>query len=241
MTADGPVLSESPLHGVEAVIFDFDGVVVDSEPLSLGTLHASLLDFGVEIGLDEVRHRFLGKSLREIGPFVDAHGNRPAADGFDKHWQDQLFGQFRRELQPMDGIVPLLDRLEAASIPFCIASGASLERLALSLEIVGLATRFGDRVYSVEFVERDKPAPDIFLYAASKLATPRETSLVIEDSPAGIQGAVTAGMRALGFVGGGHLAGIRQTHASLLTSKGAGRIIATLEDAGNLFTQSRRQ
>lgn len=241
MTVDGPAPSEMHRRQVEAVIFDFDGVVVDSEPISLGTLHASLQDFGVEIGLDEVRQRFLGKSIREIGPFVDAHGNRPAADGFSKHWQDRLFGQFRRELKPMDGVVSLLDRLDAAGIPFCIASGASLERLALSLDAVGLTERFGDQVYSVELVQRDKPAPDIFHYAADKLAIPRQACLVIEDAPAGIEGAATAGMRPVGFVGGSHLTGIRQTHASLLTNKGAERIIAKLEDAERLIIESHHQ
>lgn len=202
-------------------------MVVDSEPISLSTLHGALVEFGVDIEPDAVRERFLGKSIGQVGAFVDMNGKRPAADGFAQIWQEALFARFRRELRPIDGIVKLLDALDDAGVPFCLASGASLERLAVSLEAVGLSDRFKGRLYSADLVERGKPAPDVFLHAARSLGVAPEHCLVIEDSPAGIEGAKAAGMSVAGFVGGSHLDDRRSTHAELLKAQGASFVAAS--------------
>ena len=221
--------------GTGLVIFDFDGVVVDSEPISLATLHSALSDYGVKLTLDDVRAQFLGASIRQVEQFLDRHGTRPSADGFASHWYETLFTRFRQELRPMPGIDGLLDHLDRCGLPYCIASGSSFERLDVALGAVGMTERFTSRVFSADLVQRGKPAPDLFLRAAAGMAVPPSRCLVIEDSPAGITGAKSAGMRALGFVGGSHLVGFRAAHGDLLRENRADDVIDELSDAKRLL------
>lgn len=201
------------------VIFDFDGVLVDSEVISLGTLRDSLQDFGIAMTDAAVRETFLGGSIRQITAFLQTVAN-PAypPEEFEARWYAHLFARFRAELRPMHGALALLDHLEAGGHRFCIASGGSMERLGVALDVTGLAPRFGSAVYSADMVARGKPAPDIFLHAAREMGVAPERCLVIEDSPAGARAAHAAGMRALGFVGGAHLQGRKGEHRDLLLS-----------------------
>lgn len=226
-----------PLHGTapmaEArtlVIFDFDGVLVDSEVISLGTLRDSLAAFGAPLTDTEVREKFLGGSIRQIEAFLRSLPTTalPPED-FEARWYERLFARFRAELKVMPGVAGLLDDLDARGYRYCIASGGSVERLSVALEVTGLAARFGERVFSADMVARGKPAPDIFLHAAREMGAEPERCLVIEDSPAGAQAAHAAGMRALGFVGGTHLRGRTAEHRTLLLSLHAE---AVLDDLG---------
>lgn len=188
------------------VIFDFDGVLVDSEVISLSTLRDTLRDFGADLTDTEVRTRFLGGSFRRVLAFL--HGldtpSRPV-ETFESVWYDTLFARFRAELVPMPGALALLDHLDAAGTAYCIASSGSIPRLGVALQVTGLEARFGDRVFSADMVARGKPAPDIFLHAAQAMGVAPGACVVIEDSPAGAVAAHAAGMRAVGFVGGSHL------------------------------------
>ena len=212
------------------VIFDFDGVLVDSEVISLTTLRESLADFGAPMTEAQVRETFLGGSIRQINAFLQtvAAPAYPPED-FEARWYATLFARFRAELQVMPGVPALLDHLDAQGHGYCIASGGSMERLGVALSVTGLAPRFGDRVYSADMVARGKPAPDIFLHAAQQMGATPDRCLVIEDSPAGAQAAHAAGMRALGFVGGTHLRGREGEHRDLLLSLHAE---AVLDDLG---------
>ncbi len=226
----------SPLHksardeaAGTLVIFDFDGVLVDSEVISLTTLRESLAEFGVTLTDTQVRETFLGGSIRQINTFlrtVAAPAYPP--EEFEARWYATLFDRFRAELQVMPGVLALLDHLEARGHAYCIASGGSVERLGVALEVTGLAARFGDRVYSADMVARGKPAPDIFLHAAREMGVHPDRCLVIEDSPAGAQAAHAAGMRALGFVGGTHLRGREAEHRALLLSLHAEAVLDEL-------------
>ena len=212
------------------VIFDFDGVLVDSEVISLTTLRESLADFGAPMTEVQVRETFLGGSIRQINAFLQTVAS-PAypPDDFEARWYATLFARFRAELQVMPGVPALLDHLDAQGYGYCIASGGSMERLGVALSVTGLAPRFGDRVYSADMVARGKPAPDIFLHAAQQMGATPDRCLVIEESPAGAQAAYAAGMRALGFVGGTHLRGREGEHRDLLLSLHAE---AVLDDLG---------
>lgn len=216
----------SPLHksardeaAGTLVIFDFDGVLVDSEVISLTTLRESLAEFGVTLTDTQVRETFLGGSIRQINTFlrnVAAPAYPP--EEFEARWYATLFDRFRAELQVMRGVPALLDHLETRGHAYCIASGGSMERLGVALSVTGLAPRFGDRVYSADLVARGKPAPDIFLHAAHKMEVQPDRCIVIEDSPAGVQAARAAGMRALGFTGGSHLSERKAEHGAVLKS-----------------------
>lgn len=201
------------------VLFDFDGVVVDSEVISLETLQAALAEIDLPLPLDEVRRIFLGKAASAIAAFIAASGRDPA--GVTDRWHQTLYARFREALQPMPGVLALLDALDARAVPYCIASSGGLERLDIALTATGLKPRFEGRVFSAEQVKRGKPAPDLFLMAAARMGAEPSECLVIEDSPAGVEAATSAGMRSIGFVGGAHLTGIETAHGALLASKGA--------------------
>lgn len=222
-------LGEGALNGVDLVIFDFDGVVADSEVLSLGTLRDALADSGLRMPLDRVRSLFLGKSLASILEYIAQNGPNDAADGFAQRWQSALYDRLGQELKPMPAILPFLKYLKGHGIKHCVASSSTFERIRLSLTAMGLEDRFSD-LFSAEQVQNGKPAPDLFLLAAKQVGTNPDACLVFEDSPHGIQGARAAGMRAMGFVNGAHLEGIRDIHADLLLNAGAERVLYTFAE-----------
>ncbi|MEM6941286.1 MAG: HAD family phosphatase [Pseudomonadota bacterium] len=217
------------LAGVDLVIFDFDGVVVDSEDMSLTTLRAALAEFGVPMSHEEVRQAFLGKSLASIVAHLEAHGAAGHADVFVERWQTTLFDAFRAELKPMAGLQAMLDTLAHRGVHHCIASSGSVARLDVALRAAGLRALFA-HVFSAEHVQHGKPAPDLFLHAAGTLGVAPEACLVIEDSPSGVRAAKTAGMRCIGFLGGGHLHAIRQQHGEHLIALGAERVALAFAD-----------
>ncbi|WP_424968664.1 HAD family hydrolase [Dinoroseobacter sp. S375] len=215
--------------GIAAVIFDFDGVIADSEPISLASLRDVLDRSGIPMSLEEVRDQFLGKSLRAITEFATQRVDGLCATDFARLWQDALFAEFRRSLQPVPGVIALLDRLEARGIPFCIASSGTFERIGIALEAMGLTARF-PRILSSELVARGKPAPDLFLLAAERLGVTPAECLVVEDSLFGVQAAEEAGMRSVGFIGGGHLVDVQADHSAALRAAGAAVIMASFDD-----------
>lgn len=222
-------MTAHPFGPADLVIFDFDGVIADSEVISLSSLQVALNDFGVDLDLSEMQHRFLGKSINQIE--AEAHTLNPDAkwEGFHTHWHAILFKRFETELAPIPGVIDLLDRLEALHLPYCIASGGSLERISLALRVMGMTSRFG-HFFSSEQVKRGKPAPDLFLHAAKTLGAEPERCLVIEDSPFGIQAGRSAGMHTIGFLGGAHLQGSQESHRQLLLAQGAHGVVSELRE-----------
>jgi HAD superfamily hydrolase (TIGR01509 family) len=191
---------------VDLVIFDCDGVLVDSETISVRVGTAAVRRLGWTINEAEYAERFVGSSneywAEQIGPTPPG-------------WRDQLNADFaaavQAELRTVQGIEEALDRL---AIPFCVASNGRHRTIRRSLELTGLAHRFDGRVFSAEDVARGKPAPDLFLHAAATMGAEPERCVVVEDSPFGVTAAVSAGMRCLAFAGG-------LTPASRLTGLGA--------------------
>lgn len=217
------------LKDAGCIIFDFDGVVVDSEPSSLGTLRETLIAFGLRMSLDEVRAHFLGKSLKTIEGYLQEKRGGHASEGFADAWQDALFTSFRTNLQRMPGITALLGKLDDARLPYCVASSSSFTRLGVALDATRMADRFAN-IFSAEQVRHGKPAPDLFLFAAKQMEVDPAHCLVIEDSPHGIRAATAAGMTSVGFVGGSHLHGIADVHKALLFEAGAAQVVDSYVD-----------
>lgn len=207
-------------ENVDLVLFDFDGVIADSEVISLETLRQTFAAHGLDLPLSEVRERFLGTSLATILTHLQQHCAIKHADQFACEWQTLLFQQFRQTLQPVPGVLSWLDMLDAKDLPFCIASSGTMERIDIALGAMGLQGRF-DHVFNAEQVDRGKPAPDLFLHAARQMNVTVQRCLVIEDSRFGIMAAKAAGMRSAGFVGGAHLSDISERHAEDLRNLGA--------------------
>ena len=217
------------LDGIDLVILDFDGVVADSEVISLRTLQSSLADFGIDLSADDVRSAFLGTSLATIAGYVAEHGPARTATGFAEAWQTALFARFRAELRPIPHLLALLEHLADRGIRHCIASSGTFERIGVALSAIRLTERF-EKIFSAEQVDRGKPAPDLFLMAAHQLGVPPAKCAVVEDSPYGVRAARAADMRSIGFVGGTHLKHIQAEHADLLRRNGADCVVASLHE-----------
>jgi HAD superfamily hydrolase (TIGR01509 family) len=183
----------------QLVIFDCDGVLVDSEHLAVRVEVAVLAELGWPLSRAEVIERFMGRSQAVmVQAILDRLGGR-LPDG----WQDRLDRRYRAafeaELAPVDGIVEALDRIVT---PTCVASGGSHEWLRHTLGLTGLYDRFQGRIFSASEVAQGKPAPDLFLHAAARLGAEPATCAVVEDSRYGVEAARAAGMRAFGYTGG---------------------------------------
>lgn len=188
---------------VRLVIFDCDGVLVDSEPLAMRVLLETIARAGVRISPEDAFRHFLGRSFASVVELLrDQH--RVSLDAASlEAMRHALYETYRRELRPMAG---LIDVLESLAIPVCVASSSQMERIAVSLEVAGLMERLQPAIYSASMVENGKPSPDLFLHAAHQMGVDPAHCLVIEDSPAGIVAAKKAGMRVFAFTGGGHIA-----------------------------------
>ena len=181
------------------VIFDCDGVLVDSEPLAVAIEAEALAELGWELTPEEVAERWLGRSEESMRADIEAHIGGPAPAGWEDDVQRRKWEAFEAELRPVDGIVEALD---AISEPTCVASSGSHEKMRLTLGLTGLYDRFEDRIFSAREVANGKPAPDLFLHAAERMGADPGDCAVVEDSRWGVEAARAAGMRALGYAGG---------------------------------------
>ncbi len=185
----------------DLIIFDCDGVLVDSEPISIAVLVAIITSAGVPISEKTAYENFLGKSMATVVEILrDDFGLVVTDDHLDEA-RAELYTRFRRDLKPIDGVA---ETLKALAAPYCVASSSQPERIRLSLAVTGLLELFEPHIYSATMVERGKPFPDLFLHAASDMGVAPGHCLVVEDSPAGIMAAKEAGMRVLAFTGGSH-------------------------------------
>ena len=210
--------------GFKLVIFDCDGVLVDSEPI-INRAHARVLAAcGCPITEQDLVERFCGMSDPEMLRIIEREWGRALPDDYAARVESAIEHGFRRSLSAIDGVIDVLDRLQPA---VCVASSSAPEQLRLKLELTGLLPWFGDNRFSAAIVARGKPAPDLFLSAAHRLATAPERCLVIEDRPAGIDAAIAAGMTAIGFCGGGHCG---PEHAARLRARGAALIVAEMSE-----------
>lgn len=184
----------------QGLIFDCDGVLVDSEPLAVEELEALFRAHDLPIDRARIYDAFLGRSLSHIVAVAARDYGidlGPALPGFSQ----RLAGRFRTDLRAVPGMAAAIAQLPGRR---AVASSSAPERLSLSLSLTGIAPLFGAHVYSATQVARGKPAPDLFLLAAERMGMAAPDCIVIEDSPAGLRAARAAGMRVVGFLGGAH-------------------------------------
>lgn len=212
------------------IIFDCDGVLVDSEPLAAIAYERAYRRHGMTITADVIGQCIGMKQADIIIRIQELTGHAFPTHAVGDIWLETE-ALLKDELTPTRDVVPFLERLRAAR---CVASSSSMERIALSLNATGIANFFSDHVFSTSMVKNGKPAPDIFLFAAEKLGAEPSSSVVIEDSPFGVQGAVAAGMTAIGFTGGSHTF---NGHADKLKAAGAHAACASWADVEKELTQ----
>lgn len=199
------------------VIFDCDGVLVDSEPIALEVLIEALKQQGVEIDHEGASERFLGRSLAHLAQSVEAEFGVEIDATFLAQMREALYRRFRSDLKPIPGIAEVMQALGDCGLSWCVASSSQKERVELSLTVTGIIDYFSPHIFSATMVKNGKPAPDLFLHAAAAMGVAPQNCIVVEDSPAGIQAARSAGMRVCAFTGGSHTSdpGYRASMASL--------------------------
>ena len=185
----------------DLVIFDCDGVLVDSEALSVSALLGMIALAGGSVGEDAAYEHFLGKSMKSVREILGRDFGLVITDEHLTAMGVELMRKFREELKPIPGIRQILPRL---GVPCCVASSGTLDRIRYSLDVTGLLGLLEPHLFSAGMVARGKPAPDLFLHAASSMGASPQNCLVIEDSPAGVEAARAAGMRVFAFTGGSH-------------------------------------
>jgi HAD superfamily hydrolase (TIGR01509 family) len=187
------------MHFPELVIFDCDGVLVDSERIAVAIDAFVLSQLGWDLTQEEIIERFVGRSDEYIVSEIEAHLGRQLAPDWEEPFAHLYKEAFEAELRPVDGVLEALDQI---TIPTCVASSGSHEKMRHTLGLVGLYERFADRMFSASDVTRGKPAPDLFLYAAERMDVRPSRCAVVEDSRHGVEAARSAGMRAFGYAGG---------------------------------------
>ena len=190
----------------ELVIFDCDGVLIDSEIISATTLMRLLEEHGLHIDLAHVQRNFLGRSFPTVAASIRTDFQRDLPASFEGEYRRRLLAQFEKDLFPNEGITAILDTL---AVPYCVATSSSPERVQRSLKIVGLDRYFFNHTYTASEVENGKPAPDLFLHVAEREGCDPAGCLVIEDSMPGVEAAVAAGMTVLRYIGASHFDGVR--------------------------------
>jgi HAD superfamily hydrolase (TIGR01509 family) len=206
----------------DLIIFDCDGVLVDSEPI-INQAHADVLtQCGYAITAEDLVDRLCGMTDPEMLDVIERQWGRALPSSYAERVASIIEQKFLQSLTAIEGVVEVLDWLPG---PACVASSGTLPETRRKLELTGLVRRFGENLFSATMVARGKPAPDLFLYAARWLETAPDRCLVIEDSLAGIDAALAAGMTAIGFCGGSHCP---PEHSTRLQERGAALVIAEM-------------
>jgi HAD superfamily hydrolase (TIGR01509 family) len=187
------------------VIFDCDGVLVDSERLSNTVFARALQREGLDWSVEETMRRLMGRSMKACIDIVEGLLARQLPEDFVHKLQGETLQAFRdAPLQPVPGIHEAIDAIEAEGIKTCIASSGGFDKMEVSLGVTGLWARFDGRIFSSGQVKHGKPFPDLFLHAATEMGEQPVDCIVVEDSVPGVQAAKAAGMRVLGYTGAPH-------------------------------------
>lgn len=216
----------SKLRAIKGIIYDFDGVIADSEALANTVLAETVTELGLATTLPDALERYMGKRWPEVIAAIEGGVGRSLGPTFSDDVKAATLARFRTHLREVVGASEFIRR--HGHLPRCIASSSSADRLALSLEVLQLTEDFVGIVFSADLVPRGKPHPDIFHYAADKIGVAPAHCLVIEDSRSGVLAGVAAGMTVLGLCAGAH---IQDGHADKLREAGAMDVVTSWEEA----------
>ena len=220
------------MTAAQLVIFDCDGVLVDSEPLALRILLEVIEEAGLKLDPEVALERFLGRSMASIIALLRDDYGLDFGEASLEAMRSRLYELFRKELAPIAGIA---DAVSSLARKCCVASSSQFERIELALDVTGLLPLFKGRIYSASMVRTGKPAPDLFLYAAKSMGVDPSRCIVIEDSPAGVVAAKSAGMTVFAFTGGGHATG--DVHLQSLARLNPDKTFSDMRDLPRLLSE----
>lgn len=191
---------------VQAVLFDCDGVLVDSEPIGLAVIGAALTELGLEMSPAEVAELFVGKTLPGVAAALRAEGH-PVPEDWHRAVYDRLYAQLAKGTPLIPGVVDMLDALDAAGVRYAVGSNGEMRKMEITLpQHPAVWDRVKNRLYSAQTLGRPKPDPTVYLHAAAALGVPVAAAVVVDDSLSGCQAGVAGGFRTLGFATGMHSA-----------------------------------
>jgi len=193
-------LAPTSVSPPQLIIFDCDGVLVDSETLGCRAVSEMASELGLTLSVEECEHSFRGVRMREVLTALENRLGRPLPESFESELRLRMAAAFRNHLRPIAGVRETLGEL---SIPFCVASNGPMEKMHLTLEIAGLLPRFAGRIFSAYEVGVWKPNPGLYLHAAKSMGAEPSSCIVVEDSIIGVDAAVAAGMNVFGFAPSG--------------------------------------
>lgn len=220
--------------GIDLVVFDCDGVLVDSEVLACRAVADTLAAFGHPIGAESIAERFTGVSNKDMYAALATDIGGPLPEEFDAAMKRCALDLFERELTAIAGLAAVLPQLAVAK---CVASSSLPDDIVWKLRRTDLLRWFPTTaIFSTALVARGKPAPDIFLYAAEKMGVSPGCSIAVEDSAPGVIAAKAAGMATFGFTGGSHCS---LGHEARLKAAGADLVFADMRDLPRLITASQ--
>jgi HAD superfamily hydrolase (TIGR01509 family) len=208
MSAVGP-----QMNNVELIIFDCDGVLVDSERLTNAVFAEMLVEMGLSITLSDMFDKFVGHSMSKCLQIIEEMLGKPAPEDFADRYRARTRQVLESQLKPVTGVEGAIQKI---TIPYCVASSGDYEKMRTTLGITGLLPYFDGRLFSVTEVGRGKPYPDVFLYAAQKMEVEPSCCLVIEDTPIGVAAGVAAGMNVFGYAEIMNPARLKEAGASLV-------------------------
>lgn len=184
---------------VKCIIFDCDGVLVDTEKIGNGILLSMAAEHGFEMEIEDAYRDFNGRNLKECFQHIETAIEKKLPESFENEYREKSFEAFRTQVQPMKGVVSFIEKLK---IPYCVASSGPVDKIRLNLEVAGLLDKFEGKMYSSYQIKSWKPEPGIFLHAAKEMGFEVKDCIVLEDSRAGVKAGISGGFKVYGFANG---------------------------------------
>ena len=184
---------------VKCIIFDCDGVLVDTEKIGNGVLLEMASEHGFEMKIEDAYRNFNGRKLKDCFRYIEETIDKELPETFETEFRQRSFSAFKTQVKPMEGIVSFIEKL---TIPYCVASSGPIEKIRLNLEVAGLLNKFENKLFSSYQIGSWKPEPGIFLHAAKEMGFDVKDCIVVEDSVAGVRAGIDGGFKVYGFANG---------------------------------------
>lgn len=200
---------------VKCIIFDCDGVLVDTEKIGNGVLLEMASEHGFEMKIEDAYRNFNGRKLKDCFRYIEETIDKELPETFETEFRQRSFDAFKTQVKPMEGVIEFIDKL---TIPYCVASSGPVEKICLNLEVAGLLDKFENKLFSSYQIGSWKPEPGIFLHAAKEMGFDVKDCIVIEDSVAGVRAGIAGGFKVYGFANGYNDADLEKEGAILFRS-----------------------
>lgn len=200
---------------VKCIIFDCDGVLVDTEKIGNEILLLMAAEYGFNMKIEEAYSSFNGRKLKDCFLHIENAIGKKLPDAFEADYRQKTFEAFKTQVQPMEGVIDFIEKLK---IPYCVASSGPVDKIRLNLEVAGLLDKFEGKIYSSYQINSWKPEPGIFLHAAKEMNFNVEDCVVIEDSKAGVKAGISGGFKVYGFANGSNNEDLENEGATVFKS-----------------------